>query len=84
MQDFLQLKGQTPQPGGGGAGIITEATGGASSRATAAAGEKKVQLRVLLPDKSVSTVTVSEYWRTNEVYEVSNTHVDMHIIWKGG
>jgi sorting nexin-27 len=68
MQDFLQLKGQNPQPGGGGrAGLVTEATAGQSSRGPAA--EKKVQLRVLLPDKTVSTITVSEYWRTNEVYE---------------
>ena len=66
MQDFLQLKNQGE---GGGARMVTEATAGQGSRPTA--GEKKVQLRVLLPDKTVSTVTVSEYWRTNEVYEVS-------------
>jgi sorting nexin-27 len=68
MQDFLQLKSQNPQPGGGGrAGVVTEAIAGQSSRGPAA--EKKVQLRILLPDKTVSTITVSEYWRTNEVYE---------------
>jgi sorting nexin-27 len=67
MQDFLQLKQKT---GGGGASRVTEATTGQSSVGKAAPVEKQVQLRVLMPDKSFTTLTVNEHWRTNEVYEV--------------
>ena len=66
MQDFLQVKRQNTQPGVGGARVVTVATPGGG----AAPVEKQVQLRVLLPDKTVTTVTISEYWRATEVYEV--------------
>ena len=32
--------------------------------------EKDIQLRILMPDKSVVMVTIQEFWRTGEVYEV--------------
>ena len=76
MQDFLQLKPSDIRPqavGGvstgerGGAGMVTEAT---RRSVKAAPVEKEVQLRILLPDKTVTMVTVNEFWRTNEVYEV--------------
>ena len=76
MQDFLQLKPSDVRPqavGGvsteerGGAGMVTEAT---RRPVKAAPVEKEVQLRILLPDKTVTMVTVNEFWRTNEVYEV--------------
>ena len=71
MQDFLELKqgGLPPTTGGG-------AAGNASGVAKASPGqgrkvERKVDLRVLLPDHSVITVPVSEHWRTTEVFEVN-------------
>ena len=39
--------------------------------------EKEVQLRVLLPDKSVTTFTIHEFWRTGEVFEV---RVDQEVL----
>ena len=74
MQDFLQLKQQS---GGGEAGVVTGATTARPARG--AQEEKKVQLRILLPDKTVTTVTISEYWRTNEVYEVRRRELYIHI-----
>ena len=64
MQDFLQI----PQ---------VNAAGGESGGATAATKtpavpqERQVDLRVMLPDRTVIPVTINEYWRTPEVYQVS-------------
>ena len=66
LQDFLQLSSSNShQPAEGGANEVATPT------RKAAAKDKEVQLRVLLPDKTVVTVTINEYWRTHEVYEVS-------------
>ncbi len=69
MQDFLQLKQFTATGNGAGTGAGTEAGGGAMAKA-ALPSEKKVDLRVLLPDRSVIMVTINEFWRTPEVYQV--------------
>ena len=77
MQDFLQLKPSDVRPQAVG-GVSTGERGGVGSVATeatrrpvrAAPMEKEVQLRILLPDKTVTMVTVNEFWRTSEVYEV--------------
>ena len=61
MQDFLQLSKQSP----------TTPPAHATKAAAVAAVEKKVELRVVLPDRSTVTVTIQEFWRTPEVYEVS-------------
>lgn len=76
MQDFLQtgrsnahraVLGGASGGESDGAGVVTGAT---RQPAKVAPEEKKVQLRILLPDKSVTTVTIDEHWRTREVYEV--------------
>ena len=57
MQDFLQLK--------------QAASGGESNPpAKATPPEKQVNLRVLLPDRTVMTISIMEFWRTPEVFEV--------------
>ena len=68
MQDFLQSTSSNshPEPGGGASGV-TVATRQVATKEV----EKEVQLRILLPDKTVTTVTINEFWRTNEVYDVS-------------
>jgi len=58
MQDFLQI----PQVStAGGASVAT--------KTAAVPKEKQVDLRVMLPDRSVTAVTINEYWRTPEVYQ---------------
>ena len=67
MQDFLQLT-KSNETGEGGAG-----KGGGASAATKTAAvsqEQQVHLRVLLPDRTVTSVTINEYWRTPDVYQV--------------
>ena len=61
MQDFLQLGKQNSAPSPAHA---TKAT-------VASVTEKQVELRVVLPDRSTVTVTIQEFWRTPEVYQVS-------------
>ena len=61
MQDFLQI----PQVStAGGASVAT--------KTAAVPKEKQVDLRVMLPDRNVVAVTINEYWRTPEVYQVSH------------
>lgn len=70
MQDFLQLKQMTADNGGG-AGTEAAAVGGAGTKGVAATPpEKQVDLRVMLPDHTVTSVTIKEFWRTAEVYQV--------------
>ena len=73
MQDFLQLT-KSNETGEGGAG-----KGGGASAATKTAAvsqERQVDLRVLLPDRTVTSVTINEYWRTPDVYQVRLVSVD--------
>ena len=67
MQDFLQLT-KSNETGEGGA----EKGGGASAatKTAAVSQERQVDLRVLLPDRTVTSVTINEYWRTPDVYQV--------------
>lgn len=61
LQDFLELKKQSV----GGATGTSE-----GKKAEAEQTEKKVDFRVTMPDRSVTTVTISEHARTPEVFEV--------------
>lgn len=61
LQDFLELKKQSTSGGGG-----TES----GKKAEAVPQEKKVNLRVTLPDHTVATVTINEHARTPEVFEL--------------
>lgn len=73
MQDFLQLsKGNETGEGGAGKGGGTVKGEGASAatRTAAVPQERQVDLRVLLPDRSVTSVTINEFWRTPAVYQV--------------
>lgn len=73
MQDFLQLT-KSNETGEGGA----EKGGGASAatKTAAVSQERQVDLRVLLPDRTVTSVTINEYWRTPDVYQVRLLSVD--------
>ena len=70
MQDFLELKeGGGSLSTDGGAAV----NAGSVAKASPSQGrkvERKVDLRILLPDHSVVTVPVSEHWRSTEVFEV--------------
>ena len=73
MQDFLQLsKGNETGEGEAGKGGVAVKGGGASAatRTPAVSQERQVDLRVLLPDRSVTSVTINEFWRTPAVYQV--------------
>ena len=65
MQDFLKTKhsdtGNATPPTSGKAGQSEE--------------EREVELRVQLPDKTVVTVSIKEFWRTAEVYAVRGCEV---------
>ncbi len=69
MVDFLQLK-PAAAANGAGTGAGTEAAAAAKPAPPA---EKQVDLRVMLPDHSVTTITIKEFWRTPEVYQVRGT-----------
>ena len=76
LQDFLQIKRSnvpTASGGGGGGGGGTVTVTATRTVKPAAQEEKDVQLRVFMPDKSVVMITIQEYWRTDEVYDVSCT-----------
>jgi hypothetical protein len=68
MQDFLDLK----QSGGfsGGAAAAVNAKGNKTTPPQGRKVERKVDLRVLLPDHSLVTVPISEHWRAMEVFQV--------------
>ena len=68
MQDFLDLK----QSGGssGGAVAVVIAKGNKATPPQGHKVERKVDLRVLLPDHSLVTVPISEHWRSTEVFQV--------------
>ena len=55
MQDFLQIK---------------ESGGGATASNATPHKERKVDLRVMLPDNTVISIPISEHWRTAEVLAV--------------
>ena len=61
LQDFLELK--KPQGGKPGSEV--------KKAAAEPAAEKKIDFRVTLPDRTLTTVTISEHSRTQEVFEVS-------------
>lgn len=67
MQDFLDLK-----QGGGlaGAAAAVIAKGNKTTPPQGRKVERKVDLRVLLPDHSLVTVPISEHWRATEVFQV--------------
>lgn len=67
MQDFLQLT-KSNETGEGGAGKGGGAP--AATKTAAVSQERQVHLRVLLPDRTVTSVTINEYWRTPDVYQV--------------
>ena len=72
MQDFLELK----QSGGSSGATVVAAVAAVNTKGnktTPPQGhkvERKVDLRVLLPDHSLITVPVSEHWRSTEVFQV--------------
>ena len=66
MQDFLQMK-QTS----------TSTAAKAPPSVAANTPDKDVGLKVMLPDKSVITVSIQERWRTREVYRVSGQCVGL-------
>lgn len=76
MQDFLQMKRSDNHQAEGGAtsggGVVSGAT-----RQPSTPVEKEVQLKILMPDKTITTVAINEFWRTNEVYEVG-LWIDVH------
>ena len=43
----------------------------AAPNAAAKTQDKDVELKVMLPDKSIIVVSIRDFWRTHEVYEVS-------------
>ena len=59
MQDFLQAK-QLATP------TATPTNGQKAGKNE----EREVELRVQLPDKTVVTVSIREFWRTTDVYRV--------------
>ena len=91
MQDFLDLKQS------GGSTVVAGAVVGAAAVAVIVKGnkttptqgrkvERKVDLRVFLPDHSLITVPISEHWRATEVFQVHvhilssvNVHIHVHI-----
>lgn len=66
MQDFLDLKQGGGSSGSGGSADKGDKTTPTQGRKV----ERKVDLRVLLPDHSVITVPISEHWRSTEVFQV--------------
>lgn len=73
MQDFLQLT-KSNETGEGGTGKGEGAS--AATKTAAVSKERQVDLRVLLPDRTVTSVTINEYWRTPDVYQVRLLSVD--------
>ena len=71
MQDFLELKQNK------GTTVNKEDS---SSPAQGRKVERKPDLRVLLPNHTIVTVSVSEHWRTPEVFQVQYK-VHMHQIY---
>jgi len=67
MQDFLKPDGMFAKSGGGQPGAES-ARGGAQATPPQ---DRTFSLRVLLPNRSISTVTVRNNSRTKEVFEVS-------------
>lgn len=82
MQDFLQMRRSDNHQAEGGAntggGVVS-----AVARQPSTPVEKEVQLKILMPDKTITTVTINEFWRANEVYEVglwTDVHDNKDII----
>lgn len=76
MQDFLQLKRSDSHQAVGGATTGGSVVSGATRQPSTPV-EKEAQLKILMPDKTITTVTINEFWRTNEVYEV-RLSTDVH------
>ena len=74
MQDFLDLKQSS-----GSSASATAAVNAKGNKTTPPQGrkvERKVDLRVLLPDHSLVTVPISEHSRGNEVFQVCYMYLE--------